>query len=74
LGSEEMYQVHCPWVSWTKQQHSFIIGKIETTGDKLLSKKFPDRKKLKIFGRSFWQWNARSAWCCYDGLEIDLLA
>jgi len=38
-----MCQVHCPWVLWTQQQHSFIIGKIETTGGKFLSKKFPDR-------------------------------
>jgi hypothetical protein len=48
-----MYQAHCLWVSWTKQQHSCIVGEIETTGGKFLSKKFTDRKKLKIFGRYF---------------------
>jgi hypothetical protein len=61
LCSEEMYQVHCPWASWTQQQHDFVVGKIETTGGKFQSKKFPERKKLEIFGRCFWQWNARSA-------------
>jgi len=77
LCSEEMYQLEMyqlNWTSSTQQQHYFVVGKIETTGGKFLSKKFPDRKKLEMFGRCFWQWNARSAWRFYDGLEIDLLA
>jgi len=48
-----MYQVHCPWVSWTQQQHSLIVGKIETSGGRFLSKKFPDGKKLKINADAF---------------------